>query len=131
MGYQMEKPENQISGCIISECINIHKDLGPGLFESVYEEVLFYELLKYGFHIDRQKKIPVNFRSFNFDVAFKADLIIEGKVIVEIKSVESIMPVHKMQLKTYLKLTGIKLGLLINFNVDLIKNGLTRIANGI
>lgn len=127
----MEKQENQISGCIINTCINIHKDLGPGLFESVYEEVLFHELLNFGFQVERQKKIPVNFRTFNFDVAFKADLIVEGKVIVEIKSIESIMPVHKMQLKTYLKLTGLKLGLLINFNVDLIKNGLTRVVNGI
>jgi GxxExxY protein len=127
----MEKRENQISECIIHSCISIHKDLGPGLFESVYEKVLYHELLKYGFQVDRQKRIPVNFRSYYFDVAFKADLIVEGKVIIEIKSIESIMPVHKMQLKTYLKLTGIKLGLLINFNVDLIKNGLTRIVNGI
>ena len=126
MGFQNDKPENHISGCIIHECINIHKDLGPGLFESVYEEVLFYELLKYGFQVERQKKIPISFRSLNFDVAFKADLIVEGKVIVEIKSIESILPVHKMQLKTYLKLTGVKLGLLINFNVIHLKDGIKR-----
>jgi GxxExxY protein len=131
MGYEMEKPENQISDCIIHACIEIHKELGPGLFESVYEELLYHSLKSFGFQVDRQRRVPVVFRSHNFDVAFKADLIVNEKVIVEIKSIESIMPVHKMQVKTYLKLTKFKLGLLVNFNVHLMKNGITRIANGI
>ncbi|HSB91628.1 MAG TPA: GxxExxY protein [Flavitalea sp.] len=127
----MEKPENQISDFVIQNSISIHKELGPGLYESVYERILFNELQSSGFKIERQKKIPIRFQSVEFEVAFKADLIIEDKVIVEIKSVESVLPVHKMQLKTYLKLTGLKLGLLINFNVDLLKNGITRVANGL
>lgn len=129
--YQREfgKEENEISGCIIHSSIVIHKELGPGLFESVYEEILYRELIGFGFNVERQRIIPITYGDILINGAFKADLIVENKVIVEIKSIEAVLPVHKMQLKTYLKLTGLKLGLLLNFNVVLLKNGITRIVN--
>ncbi len=111
-------------------CLKIHKIPGPGLLESVYEEVLVYELKKLGFIVVRQTGIPVIYETVKLDIGFKADVIIENKVILELKSVENILPVHKKQLLTYLKLTNMKLGLLINFNENMIKNGITRIANG-
>jgi GxxExxY protein len=123
--------ENVLSEIIIGKSINIHKKLGPGLFESVYEEVLFYELTKEGLECRRQITIPVFYESLKMDIGFCADLIVENKVILELKSVENILPVHKKQLLTYLKLTGIKLGLLINFNENLLKDGITRIVNNL
>ncbi|GMT48267.1 MAG: hypothetical protein IEMM0007_1833 [bacterium] len=123
--------ENEISRIIVNNSFKIHKTLGPGLLESVYEEVLFYELLKNNLKCERQVGIPVIYESIKMDIGFRADLIVEDKVIIELKSVENIMPVHKKQLLTYLKLTGFKLGLLINFNVELIKNGITRIVNNL
>lgn len=121
--------ENEITKIIIDKCYNIHYKLGAGLFESVYEEILNYELKNSGLLVERQKPIPVIWNNIKMEIGFKADLIIEQKVIVEIKSVESISDVHKKQLLTYLKLTGLKVGLLINFNVKLIKDGIHRIAN--
>jgi len=123
--------ENELTKIIIDVCIKIHKALGPGLLESVYEEVLIYELKKLGISIARQIGIPVNYESVHLDIGFRADLIVENKVIMELKSVENILPVHKKQLLTYLKLTGLKVGLLINFNESLLKSGIVRIANGI
>lgn len=121
--------ENDISGVIVDLAFKIHSELGAGLFESVYEEILCYELEKQGFRVERQKAVPVFWKEVKMDVGFRADLIVENKVIVEIKSVEGIAPVHKKQLLTYLKITWLKLGLLINFNEALIKNGIVRIAN--
>jgi GxxExxY protein len=121
--------ENEIAGIIVNASYNIHVELGPGLLESVYEEVLYYELIKQGLKVERQKGIPVLWREKKMELGFRADLIVEDKVIVELKSIEAIAPVHKKQLLTYLKLTDLKLGLLINFNVPLIKNGITRIVN--
>ncbi|MCK9206199.1 MAG: GxxExxY protein [Salinivirgaceae bacterium] len=109
----------------------IHKTLGPGLLESVYEEIMYYELCKQGLTIERQKGIPVIWNDLKMEIGFRADLITEGKVIIELKSVETIAPVHHKQLLTYLKLTGLKLGMLINFNETLIKNGITRIVNNL
>jgi len=126
-----EKLENQIAKIVVDVCYRIHRDLGPGLFESVYEEILFTELCEWGFRMERQKLIPVMFQNRRFEKAFKADIIIADAVILEIKSVEAVSNLHKMQLKTYLKLAGLKLGLLINFNVDLIKNGIFRVVNGL
>ncbi|MCK4328830.1 GxxExxY protein [candidate division WOR-3 bacterium] len=123
--------ENEISKIIVESCLKIHKKLGPGLLESVYEEVLFYELNMNNIKCKRQIAIPVIYENIKMDIGFRADLIIEDKVIVELKSVENIMPVHKKQLLTYLKLTGMKLGLLVNFNVELIKDGITRIVNNL
>lgn len=123
--------ENEIAKKIVDVCLKIHKLLGPGLLESVYEEVLAYELGKMGFPLVRQTGIPVTYESVRMDIGFKADIIVDNLVIIEIKSVEKLLPVHKKQLLTYLKLTGKKLGLLINFNEHLIKNGIVRIANGL
>jgi GxxExxY protein len=123
--------ENAISKIIVDAAFRIHKTLGPGLLESVYEEVLAYELVNSGVCLSRQKGMPVQYGTIKLDVGFRADIIAEEKVIIELKSVEAVLPVHKKQLLTYLKLTGLKLGLLINFNEMLIKNGITRIVNGL
>lgn len=109
----------------------IHTTLGAGLFESVYEEVLCYELTKRGLGFQRQCPIPVYYDEVKLDVGFRADLIVENQVLVEVKSIERIAPVHRKQVTTYLKLTGLKLGLLVNFNEALIKDGVHRIANGL
>ena len=123
--------ENEFSKIIVDCCFKIHTTLGPGLFESVYEELLFYELNKRGLSCERQMDLPVTYEEVKMDIGFRADLVIERKVIMELKSVENILPVHKKQLLTYLKLTGLKLGLLVNFNVALIKDGMTRIVNNL
>ena len=106
--------ENELSKIIVNTCFDIHVKLGPGLLESVYEEILYYELVKQGLQVDRQKPIPVVWDELKMNIGFRADLIVESKVIVELKSVEIIAPVHPKQLLTYLKITGLKLGLLIN-----------------
>ncbi len=123
--------ENDITGKIIDCCIKIHRTLGPGLLESVYEEILAYELKKIGLLCERQVGVPFFYDELKMDFGFRADLMVEGKVIIELKSVETVLPVHKKQLLTYLKLSQKKVGLLINFNEELIKKGITRIANGI
>ena len=123
--------ENELSKIIVDTCYRIHVGLGPGLFESVYEEILFYELNKQNLRVRRQQAIPVVWDGKRMEQGFRADLIVENKVIIEIKSVEFIAPVHKKQVLTYLRLTHIKLGLLINFNDALIKHGITRIVNGL
>lgn len=121
--------ENKISGFIIDACYHIHVDLGPGLLESVYEEILCYELRANGLYVERQKALPVLWKNVKLDLGYRTDLIVGRKVIVEIKSVEEIHSVHPKQVLTYLKLTGLKLGLLINFNSPLIITGITRIVN--
>ena len=120
---------NRITGAIIEESIKIHTDLGPGLLESVYEELLSYRLTKRGIRIKRQVPIPVMYETIKMELGFRADLIAEDCVIVEIKSVEALAPVHHKQLLTYLKLTGKTVGLLINFNEMLLKDGVKRIVN--
>ncbi|MDQ6610663.1 MAG: GxxExxY protein [Bacteroidota bacterium] len=119
----------EITGEILDAAIKIHKVLGPGLFESVYEEVMAYELTKRGMIVERQVALPVRYEGLTMDVGFRADLIIDREVIVEIKSVEAIKPVFKKQVITYLRLTGYQIGLLINFNEELVKNGITRLIN--
>jgi len=109
----------------------VHTSLGPGLLESVYEVVLAYELEKRGLHTVRQQAVPIVYQGIQIEMGFRADLIIEDQVMVEIKSVEAIAPVHKKQLLTHLRLADKRLGLLINFNVALIKDGITRIVNGL
>ncbi len=121
--------ENQIATVILDCSFKIHKELGPGLLESVYEEILCYELNKNNLYYERQLAIPVVYEEIRLELGFRADIIVEKKVIIELKSVETVLPVHKKQLLTYLKITGIKLGLLINFNEALLKDGITRIAN--
>ncbi len=121
--------ENEIAKIIVNVAYNIHVKLGPGLLESVYEEILYYELKKHSLIVERQKAIPVIWDGRKMEIGFRADIIVENKLIVELKSVERIAPVHPKQLLTYLKITNLKLGLLINFNEKLIKDGITRIVN--
>lgn len=123
--------ENDIAKIIVNTAYDIHVKLGPGLLESVYEEILFYELRKRKLKVERQKAIPVIWEERKMEIGFRADLIIESKVIVELKSVDRIAPVHPKQLLTYLKITNLKLGLLINFNEKLVKDGITRIVNNL
>jgi GxxExxY protein len=123
--------ENELSKVILDICFKIHKTLGPGLLESVYESALCYELSKLGIPYERQKDIEVLYENISFDVGFRADVIVEDKVIVELKSIENILPVHHKILITYLKVTGKKLGLLINFNENLLKDGIFRKVNNL
>ena len=121
--------ENEIAEIIVDVAYRIHKQLGPGLLESVYEAIMAYELRKRGLHVLQQQALPVVHEEVRMDVGFRADLIVEGKVIVEIKSLEVLAPVHKKQLLTYLRVADKRLGLLINFGEALIKDGITRIVN--
>jgi len=121
--------ENEISKIIVDVAYRIHYNLGPGLLESVYEEIMYYELSKEAVKVKRQCGIPVIWDNIKMELGFRADLIVENKVIIEIKSLETIAKIHPKQLLTYLKITGFKLGLLINFNEVLIKDGITRIVN--
>jgi GxxExxY protein len=123
--------ENEIAKIIVDRAYHIHVELGPGLLESVYEHILYSELIEAGLNVVRQKAIPVIWKKRKLELGFRADLLVENKVIVELKSVEVLAPVHPKQLLTYLKITGCKLGLLINFNEVLIKNGITRIVNNL
>jgi len=122
--------ENEIGTIIVEEAINLHKSLGPGLLESVYEGILAHKLEQAGLVVQRQISIPIVFDELSFDEGFRADLIVNNKVIIEIKSVEKLHPAHKKQLLTYLKLTGIKLGYLLNFGEELMKQGILRTING-
>ncbi len=122
--------ENEVAKQIVDAAYRVHTGLGPGLLESVYEAVLAYELESRGLRTIRQQAVPVVYQGTRIELGFRADLIVEDKVIVEIKSVEAIAAVHKKQLLTHLRLADKRLGLLINFNVALIKDGITRIANG-
>lgn len=122
--------ENDISQMVFDAGLMVHRNLGPGLLESAYEECLYYELLKTGLYIEKQKAMPLIYEEIKMDVGYRLDFLIEGKVVVEIKSVESLNEVHLAQVLTYLKLSKCKLGLLINFNVNLFKVGYRRILNG-
>lgn len=123
--------ENAIAREVVDAAYRIHTTLGPGLLESVYHAVLSYELTQRGLRTASQQPIPVVYGTVRMDMGFRADLIVEDKVIVEIKSVEVIAPVHKKQLLTYLRLADKRLGLLVNFNTALIRDGITRIVNGL
>ena len=123
--------ENEISKILVNIFLKVHRTLGPGLLESVYETVICFELDKLGIAYKRQTEIAVIYENIKMDLGFRADIIVEEKVIIELKSVESISPVHPKQLLTYLRLTNMKLGLLVNFNVTLIKDGITRIVNNL
>ncbi len=121
--------ENQISAQVVDICIKIHKTLGPGLLESIYEEVICMELANRNIPFERQKEIKAFYEGRELGIGFRADVIVNNLVIIELKSVQALSPVHSKQLLTYLKLTNLKLGLLINFNVELIKNGIHRVVN--
>ncbi len=122
--------ENDISGKIIGCAIEVHKALGPGLLESAYEECLFYELMEAGLKVERQKPLPVVYKEVKLEAGYRVDLLVEDKVVVELKSVEALNDVHTAQVLTYLKLSGCKLGLLMNFNVVKLVNGIKRYKNG-
>lgn len=123
--------ENEIATIIVDVAYKIHQRLGPGLLESVYESTVAYELGKRGLLVRRQQAMPVVYETVKMDMGFRADLIVNGKVIVEIKSIEALAPVHRKQLLTYLRVADKRLGLLINFNVELIKDGITRVVNNL
>ncbi len=122
--------ENEIGKIVVDCAVRLHMELGPGLLESVYEVLLAHMLEKAGLKVERQVSIPIRFHDIRFDEGFRADLIVEDKVILELKSVEHIGNVHKKQVLTYLKLTGMKLGYLLNFGDELMKDGISRILNG-
>ncbi len=122
--------ENQIAKQILDGAFVVHTRLGPGLFESVYEVVLAHELRKRGLTVERQKPMPIVYDGVRFDEAFRSDLVVNGKVIAELKSVEATSAIHAKQVLTQLRLSGLKLGLLINFGEAHLKNGIKRIING-
>lgn len=123
--------ENEVSKVVVDAALTVHRALGPGLLESVYEVVLAHELRSRGLNVQRQLSIPVHYENVHFDEGFRADILVESKVIVEIKSVETLKRVHKKQVLTYLRLADIRLGLLINFGAELIRDGITRLVNGL
>ena len=120
---------NNITETIIGAAMAVHRELGPGLLESTYEVCLAYELVKRGSAIERQKELPVKYRGVKLDCGYRIDLFVEEKVIVELKAVQSLEPIHTAQLLSYLKLSGCRVGLLINFNVKVLKDGIRRLIN--
>jgi GxxExxY protein len=121
---------NDLSGLVIEAAIEIHRRLGPGLLESVYQTILAHELIKRGLTVQREEPIPLIWDNLRFELGFRADLIINGLLLIELKSIEQLAPVHKKQLLTYLRVTGLKLGLLINFGEETLKDGICRVING-
>ncbi|MCX6982628.1 MAG: GxxExxY protein [Verrucomicrobia bacterium] len=122
--------ENQIATIVVNAAFTVHTKLGPGLLESVYEIVLAHELRKQGVRVERQVAIPILYDGLRFDEGFRADLIVEDKVVVELKSVENLLPVHAKQVLTQIRLSDRRLGLLINFGSELLKDGIKRLING-
>ena len=123
--------ENDISYKVIGVALDLHKNIGPGLLESTYENALAYDLRKAGLEVKQQVAMPFIYKDVKMDVGYRIDILVENKVIVEVKSIESLAPVHYSQVLTYLKLSNIKLGLLVNFNCKLLKEGIHRIANNL
>jgi GxxExxY protein len=123
--------ENEIAKIVVDAAYRIHKYFGPGLHETVYEVCLLYELKKQGLKVERQVAVKLQYESIVFDEAFRADLIVEDKVILEIKGVEEIHSIHRKQLLTYLRLTDMRLGLVINFDAEFIRDGIARVVNGL
>ena len=122
--------EDKIAKAVIGLSIEVHKALGPGLLESTYKEALFYKINKAGLKVEKEKPMPLVFEEVKLDCGYRIDLLVENKLVIELKSVESLTDVHFAQTLTYLKLGNFKLGLLINFNVALVKDGIKRIING-
>jgi len=123
--------ENELSNKIIGAAIEVHKHLGPGLLESAYEECLCHELHLMGISFERQKNLPVEYKGIKLDCGYRMDLVVDDKVLVEIKAIDKLMPIHEAQVLTYLKLSGLKLGMLINFNNALIRDGIKRVVLGL
>ena len=120
---------NKITEAIIGAAIEVHRALGPGLLESAYEACLFYELVQHGYQVERQKELPIRYKGIDVDAGYRIDLLVNDLVIVELKTVDTFSPIHSAQLLSYLRLSEKKVGLLINFNVKMLKNGIKRIAN--
>jgi len=129
-GAATERQENEISGKIIGAAIEVHRKLGPGLLESAYEECLCCEMALRGIKFERQVPLPLNYKGVDLDCGYRLDLLVEDKVIVELKSVETLEPIHEAQMLTYLKFRNAWLGLIINFNVIMLKDGVRRLING-
>lgn len=127
----LQMKENDIGTRVLEAAIHVHRELGPGLLESVYEVILARELSDRGLQVERQVQVPIIYKGIRFDEGFRADIIVEGKVLLELKSVERILPAHKKQVQTYLRLTGLKLGYLLNFGEAVLKSGITRCVNGL
>ena len=127
----MSVPENEISRRIIGAAIEVHRALGPGLLEGIYQQCLAHELTLRGLSFERERPLPVQYKGIHLDCGYRVDLIVEGRVIVELKAVESLLPVHASQVLTYLKLTGCRLGLLINWNVPVLRDGIRRVVLGL
>ena len=123
--------ENEISKIVFDKALHVHRALGPGLLESAYEECLFYELKKSGLFVEKQKPLPLVYQEVQLEIGYRVDIIIENKVIIEVKAVEALNDIHLAQILTYLKLSDCRLGMLINFNVSMIKNGIKRVANNL
>jgi len=123
--------ENEISKIIIGKAIEVHKALGPGLLESAYQECLYYELSEEGLNVEKQKPMPIVYKDVKLDHGYRIDLLVEDKVVIELKTVDALIDVHEAQILTYLKLGDYKLGLLINFKVSLLKNGIRRFVNNL
>jgi len=123
--------ENEIGRLVVDAAIGVHRELGPGLLESVYEVILAHQLRQRGLRAERQVPIPIEYQGVKFDEAFRADILVDGKVVLELKSVEQVTRLHKKQLQTYLRLAGFRLGFLLNFGEDLMKKGITRAVNGL
>jgi GxxExxY protein len=122
--------ENEISGSVIGAAIEVHKVLGPGLLESAYKECLFYKLFQSGLYIEKEKPMPLIFEDVKLECGYRIDLLVEHKVVIEVKSVEALNDIHLAQTLTYMKLGNYKLGLLINFNTLKLKDGIKRVING-
>ncbi len=120
--------ENEWSGKIIGACIEVHRTLGPGLLENIYQQCLAHELSLQGIPFQKELSKPISYKDMSIECGLRLDFLVDERVIIELKAVESLLPVHKAQIITYLKLTGYKLGLLINFNVPILKNGIERVA---
>lgn len=120
---------NKITGAVIESAIEVHRELGPGLLESAYEACLAYELVERGYKVERQLEMPIRYKEVFVDVGYRIDLLVDGLIIVELKAVDEIHPIHEAQLLSYLKLGNLHLGLLLNFHCELMKQGIKRIAN--
>jgi len=122
---------NEIGTVVVESAIAVHRELGPGLLETVYEVALAHELRSRGLEVQRQVPIPIRYREIAFDEGFRADILVNGRVVLELKSVQAISPAHRKQIQTYVKLTGCRLGYLLNFGEALMKDGIVRAVNGL
>lgn len=125
----LQTDENQLTGIVLNAAIEVHKALGPGLLESAYLECLYYKLQSIGLRVEKQKGVPLSFEEVELEIGYRLDLLVEGELVIELKSVDSLNDIHLAQILTYLKLGNYKRGLLINFNVLLLKDGIKRVIN--